>query len=86
MYDFLVSSLTISDIAKGDKTRSKAQLEEIVHKHGGEYFQAQLSDLSAYVVAGDDKSRRNKYLSIEPDPFRRPRTRSKEEGCLYHQT
>jgi DNA ligase-4 len=31
-------------------------LEALVHKHGGEYSQAQLSDLSAVVIAPDEKS------------------------------
>lgn len=41
---------------KGDGRNDKAQLEALVHRHGGEFSQAQLSDLSALVVAPDQKS------------------------------
>ena len=51
-----------TDIIKGDDTSSKSQLEELVHIHGGEYSQAQSSDLSALVIAPDDKSRRRVLL------------------------
>lgn len=46
----------IADIPKGNSAHSKAELEALVHKHGGDFSQAQLSDLSAYVVAPDVKS------------------------------
>jgi len=44
------------DIPKGDNKHSKADLEALVHKHGGEYTQQQLSDFSAYVISPDVKS------------------------------
>jgi DNA ligase-4 len=45
-----------SDIPRGNAKYTKADLEGMVHKHGGEFTQAQLSDLSAYVISLDDKS------------------------------
>ena len=54
MFAFTIA--LIPDIIKGNSENSKAQLEELVHKHGGEFSQAQLSDLSAYVIAPDEKS------------------------------
>src|SRR5690349_337051 len=46
----------ITDVIKGDFQNDKAKLEALVHAHGGTYTQAQLSDLSAYVISPDDKS------------------------------
>ncbi|WRT63833.1 uncharacterized protein IL334_000758 [Kwoniella shivajii] len=43
-------------IPKGNPTHSKVELEALVHRHGGEFTQAQLSDLSALVVSPDEKS------------------------------
>ncbi|GFZ52023.1 DNA ligase 4 [Saitozyma sp. JCM 24511] len=43
-------------IPKGTPEHKKADLEALVHKHGGEFTQAQLSDLSAFVIAPDNKS------------------------------
>lgn len=45
-----------TDIPRGSAKHKKADLEALVHRHGGEFSQAQLSDLSAYVIAPDDKS------------------------------
>jgi DNA ligase-4 len=44
------------DVIKGSLQLKKPELEVLIHKHGGDYTQAQLSDLSALVVAGDNKS------------------------------
>ena len=52
----LQSATLTADIIKGDAQNDKAKLEALVHKHGGEFSQAQLSDLSALVVAPDQKS------------------------------
>lgn len=46
----------VADIPKGTPEHKKADLEALVHKHGGEFTQAQLSDLSAFVIAPDNKS------------------------------
>jgi hypothetical protein len=46
-----------ADIPRGTPQHKKADLEALVHKHGGEFTQAQLSDLSAFVIAPDNKSR-----------------------------
>ncbi|WWC66828.1 uncharacterized protein I206_100735 [Kwoniella pini CBS 10737] len=43
-------------IPKGNSAYSKQDLEELVHKHGGEFSQAQLSDLSATVISPDEKN------------------------------
>lgn len=43
------------DVIKGDSTNSKAALEALVHKHGGDFTQAQLSDNTAMVIAPDEK-------------------------------
>ena len=43
-------------IVKGKAQHPKKVLEALVHKHGGEFTQAQLSDQSAYVISSDDKS------------------------------
>ncbi|WWC58136.1 uncharacterized protein I303_100671 [Kwoniella dejecticola CBS 10117] len=43
-------------IPKGNSSHSKQDLEELVHKHGGEFTQAQLSDLSAMVISPDEKN------------------------------
>jgi DNA ligase-4 len=40
---------------KGDTKNKKAALEALVHKHGGDFTQAQLSDNSAMVIAPDEK-------------------------------
>jgi DNA ligase-4 len=48
--------LTRPDIPKGTAKHKKADLEALVHRHGGDFSQAQLSDLSAYVIAPDEKS------------------------------
>jgi DNA ligase-4 len=40
---------------KGDTKNNKAALEALVHKHGGDFTQAQLSDNSAMVIAPDEK-------------------------------
>ncbi|WVQ80875.1 hypothetical protein IAT38_002982 [Cryptococcus sp. DSM 104549] len=42
-------------IPKGTAKHSKADLEALVHKFGGDYTQAQLADLSAYVISPDEK-------------------------------
>ena len=49
-------TLATTDIAKGNTKHSKADLEALVHKHGGEFTQQQLGDLSAYVFSPDNKS------------------------------
>jgi DNA ligase-4 len=46
----------IADVPRGTPEYKKADLEALVHKHGGEFTQAQLSDLSAFVIAPDNKS------------------------------
>ena len=46
----------LSDIVKGDHKHSKSELETLVHKHGGDFTQAQLSDQSAIVISPDEKS------------------------------
>jgi DNA ligase-4 len=43
------------DVIKGDATNNKAALEALVHKHGGDFTQAQLSDNTAKVIAPDEK-------------------------------
>ncbi|RSH81465.1 DNA ligase (ATP) [Saitozyma podzolica] len=43
-------------VPRGTPEYKKADLEALVHKHGGEFTQAQLSDLSAFVIAPDNKS------------------------------
>ncbi|KGB77341.2 hypothetical protein CNBG_3179 [Cryptococcus deuterogattii R265] len=43
-------------IAKGTSEYPKADLEALVHKHGADFTQAQLSDLSAIVISPDQKS------------------------------
>ncbi|RXK40753.1 hypothetical protein M231_02005 [Tremella mesenterica] len=43
-------------VVKGDNRKTKAELEALIHEHGGDFTQAQLSDLSAIVIAPDDKS------------------------------
>jgi hypothetical protein len=43
------------DVIKGDSTNNKAALEALVHKHGGDFTQAQLSDNTAMVIAPDEK-------------------------------
>ncbi|WVW81787.1 hypothetical protein I302_103784 [Kwoniella bestiolae CBS 10118] len=43
-------------IPKGTAQHSKQDLEALVHKHGGEFTQAQLSDLSALVISPDEKN------------------------------
>jgi DNA ligase-4 len=45
-----------ADVIKGDSQNDKARLEALVHAHGGEFSQAQLSDHSALVIAPDQKS------------------------------
>lgn len=52
-----VPSDTYSDIPKGSTKHSKTDLEALVHKHGGDYTQQQLGDMSAYVISPDNKSR-----------------------------
>jgi DNA ligase-4 len=42
-------------VIKGDTTNNKAALEALVHKHGGDFTQAQLSDNTAMVIAPDEK-------------------------------
>lgn len=46
----------LSDIPRGTPEHKKADLEALVHQHGGEFTQAQLADLSAYVISPDNKS------------------------------
>lgn len=46
-----------ADVIKGDSTNNKAALEALVHKHGGDFTQAQLSDNTAMVIAPDEKGR-----------------------------
>lgn len=41
---------------KGTSDYPKADLEALVHKHGADFTQAQLSDLSAIVISPDQKS------------------------------
>ncbi|OXC65372.1 DNA ligase 4 [Cryptococcus neoformans] len=43
-------------IAKGTSDYPKADLEALVHKHGADFTQAQLSDLSAIVISPDQKN------------------------------
>lgn len=43
------------DVIKGDSQNNKAALEALVHKHGGDFTQAQLSDNTAMVIAPDEK-------------------------------
>nr|ODN87629.1 hypothetical protein L203_03409 [Cryptococcus depauperatus CBS 7841] len=43
-------------VAKGSSERSKAELEALVHTHGGKFIQAQTANLSALVVSPDEKS------------------------------
>ena len=45
------------DVIKGDSHNNKAALEALVHKHGGDFTQAQLSDNSAMVIAPDEKGK-----------------------------
>ncbi|WVR03601.1 hypothetical protein IAU60_000593 [Kwoniella sp. DSM 27419] len=58
--DDLVESTIFRDltfyIPKGNAQHTKADLEALVHKHGGEFTQAQLGDLSALVISPDEKS------------------------------
>lgn len=54
----LVVQYLTTDIPKDSPGFTKADLEALVHKHGGNYTQAQLSDGSAYVISSDDKSER----------------------------
>ncbi len=54
---YYVYRLTPSDIPKGSTKHSKTDLEALVHKHGGDYTQQQLGDMSAYVISPDNKSR-----------------------------
>ncbi|OCF31187.1 DNA ligase 4 [Kwoniella heveanensis BCC8398] len=42
-------------IPKGSAAHPKAELEALVHKHGAEFTQAQLADLSALVISPDEK-------------------------------
>ncbi|WWD22515.1 hypothetical protein CI109_107008 [Kwoniella shandongensis] len=56
-------------IPKGSSSHSKADLEALVHKHGGNFTQAQLADLSALVISPDLKSplvraQKNKGVSV----------------------
>ncbi|KAK8845565.1 hypothetical protein IAR55_006280 [Kwoniella newhampshirensis] len=56
-------------IPKGTATHSKAELEALVHKHGADFTQAQLVDLSALVISPDLKSplvraQKNKDVSV----------------------
>lgn len=50
-----VNSAHRSDIIKGDSENNKTALEALVHKHGGDYTQAQLSDNSAIPISSDEK-------------------------------
>lgn len=43
------------DVIKGDAKNNKAALEALIHKHGGDFTQAQLSDQSALVISPDEK-------------------------------
>ncbi|WWD08963.1 hypothetical protein V865_007078 [Kwoniella europaea PYCC6329] len=43
-------------IPKGTAQHPKQDLEALVHKHGGEFTQAQLSDMSALVISPDEKN------------------------------
>lgn len=43
-------------IVKGTSDYPKADLEALVHKHGADFTQAQLSDLSAIVISPDQKN------------------------------
>jgi DNA ligase-4 len=49
-----VARLT-ADIPKDAPGYTKAELEALVHKHGGDFTQAQLADNSAFVISVDDK-------------------------------
>ena len=51
----LIESIS-ADIVKGTKEHPKKDLEALVHDHGAEFTQAQLSDNSAFVISPDDKS------------------------------
>lgn len=75
--------LHVSDIAKGDAHHTKAELEQLVHKHGGQFTQAQLADLSAFVIAGDEKSRSR--IKAPANLYRHPRPSSEKEGRLCDQ-
>lgn len=44
-----------TDIIKGDTKNNKSALEALVHKHGGDFTQAQLSDNTALVITPDEK-------------------------------
>ena len=44
------------DIIKGTPEQSKADLEALVYKNGGQFVQSQLADGSAMVIAPDRKS------------------------------
>jgi DNA ligase-4 len=50
-----IAQLTFKDVIKGDPKNNKAALEALVHKHGGDFTQAQLSDNTAMVIAPDEK-------------------------------
>ncbi|KAK4686832.1 DNA ligase 4, partial [Tremellales sp. Uapishka_1] len=60
-------------IPRGSPQHSKAELEELVHTNGGDFTQAQLSDLSALVISHDLKSplvkaqMRKKVSIIKPE-------------------
>lgn len=45
----------MTDVIKGDSQNNKAALEATIHKHGGDFTQAQLSDNSALVISPDEK-------------------------------
>ena len=42
---------------KGDSKNNKAALEALIHKHGGDYTQAQLSDNTAMPISSDEKGK-----------------------------
>ena len=54
------------DVIKGDSKNNKAALEALVHKHGGDFTQAQLSDNTAMVIAPDEKGTTVDCDCIEP--------------------
>jgi hypothetical protein len=53
-------------VIKGDSQNNKAALEALVHKHGGDFTQAQLSDNTAMVIAPDEKGESAVVLCVGP--------------------
>lgn len=81
----LTTQQLIIDIPKGNATHPKAELEALVHKHGGDFSQAQLSDLSAYVIAPDVKSGHWPVV-VKGIDIRSTGQSPNTEGRIYYQT